>query len=93
MKGSGSPFSFSVVEPNEEPAMNAPETWVEEISTRETTMPDVTITMVGFAEETDAQNLANILRGFLTFFGKLMNLSSLSRASGFPTIIKIPCCP
>ena len=59
--------------------MDTADTWVQEISARETTLPDVTITMVGFAKETDAQNLANILRGFLIFFGKLMNLSSLSR--------------
>jgi hypothetical protein len=59
--------------------MDTADTWVQEISTRETTMPDVTISLVGFAEESDAQNLANILRGFLIFFGKLMDLSNLSR--------------
>jgi hypothetical protein len=42
-------------------------------------VPDVTISLVGFAQEARAQNLANILRGFLIFFGKLMNLTSLSR--------------
>jgi len=59
--------------------MDTADTWVQEISARETTVPDVTISLVGFAQEADAQNLANILRGFLIFFGKLMNLSSLSR--------------
>lgn len=59
--------------------MDTADTWAQEISARQTTLPDVAIELVGFAKETDAQNLGNILRGYLTFFGKLMDLSSLSR--------------
>jgi hypothetical protein len=64
---------------DEELAMDTADAWFQEITAREMTVPDVTISLVGFAQETDAQNLGNILRGFLIFFGKLMNLSSLSR--------------
>lgn len=59
--------------------MDTSDAWFQQLSARETTLPDVTISLVGFANETDAQNLANILRGFLICFGKLMDLSSLSR--------------
>jgi hypothetical protein len=53
--------------------------WYEEVSARTTTMPEITISLTGFVREEDAQNLGNIIREFLVLYGKLMDLSGLTR--------------
>jgi len=53
--------------------------WYEEVSARTTTLPEIMISLTGFAREEDAQNLGNIIRDFLVFYGKLMDLSGLTR--------------
>jgi hypothetical protein len=46
---------------------------------RPSTLPDVTITLVGFASEQAANQLAEILRAHLSIFGRLMDLSGLAQ--------------
>lgn len=53
--------------------------WYEEVSARTTTLPEITISLTGFVQEEDAHNLGNIIREFLVFYGKLMDLSGLTR--------------
>ncbi len=54
-------------------------TWYDEVSARPSTLPDFTFSFTDFAREEDARQLAAIIEGLLSFFGKLMNLSALSR--------------
>jgi hypothetical protein len=72
-----SEFGESVVEnqSKEEP----PNQWYEEVSARTTTLPEITISLTGFAREEDAHTLGNIIREFLVFYGKLMDLHGLTR--------------
>jgi hypothetical protein len=56
-----------------------PNTWYDEVSARPSTLPNVTISLTGFASEDDAQRLGEIIREYLMFFGKIMDLSGLSR--------------
>ena len=72
-----SEFGEPVVEKQntEEPSKSC----YEEVSARTTTLPEITISLTGFAREEDAHNLGNIIREFLVFYGKLMDLSGLTR--------------
>lgn len=54
-------------------------TWYDEVSARPSTLPEITISMTNFAREEDARILADIIRGFLSFYGKVMNLGGLDR--------------
>lgn len=54
-------------------------TWYEEVSARPSTLPDITFSFTNFAREEDERQLAGIIQGYLSFFGKLMDLSALSR--------------
>jgi hypothetical protein len=63
-------------EEKQEPDTN---TWYDEVSVRPSTLPDITISLTNFAREEDARLLGDIIRGYLDFFGKLMDLSGLSR--------------
>jgi hypothetical protein len=78
-------FEITDMSESEEPIASNQDTdepsnrWYEEISARTTTLPEITISLTGFAREEDAQNLGNIIRDFLVFYGKLMDLSGLTR--------------
>lgn len=53
----------------------------EEFMQRPTTLPaDLVITLTNFADEKDANHCADVLRGYLEVFGRLMDLSRLDRA-------------
>lgn len=54
-------------------------TWYDEVSARPSTLPEITISMTNFAREEDAQLLSEIIRDFLSFYGKVMNLGNLDR--------------
>jgi len=71
---------------NEEPkdrkqseAVEEQSVWYDEVSTRPSTLPEITISMTNFAREEDARLLADIIRGFLSFYGKVMDLRGLDR--------------
>jgi hypothetical protein len=51
----------------------------DEVSARQSTLPNFTISMTGFANEEKAQKIGTIVRDYLLFFGKLMDLGALSR--------------
>jgi hypothetical protein len=53
--------------------------WYDEVSARPSTLPEITISMTNFAREEDARLLADIIRDFLSFYGKVMNLGDLDR--------------
>lgn len=72
-----SEFGEPVVEKQNNEESSNP--WYDEVSARTTTLPEITISLTGFAREEDAHNLGNIIRGFLVFYGKLMDLSGLTR--------------
>lgn len=54
-------------------------TWYDEVSSRPSTLSPITISMTNFAREEDARLLADIIRDFLSFYGKVMNLGGLDR--------------
>jgi hypothetical protein len=54
-------------------------TWYDEVSARPSTLPNVTISLTNFAREEDAQLLGGIIRDYLFFFGKFMDLGGLAR--------------
>jgi hypothetical protein len=58
---------------NEEPknrkqseAVEEQSVWYDKVSTRPSTLPEITISMTNFAREEDARLLADIIRGLLT---------------------------
>jgi len=51
----------------------------EAFMARPSTLPDVVITLIGFASEEDANKLADIVRGYLSIFGRLLDLSGLAQ--------------
>ncbi len=66
-------------DPNSSESNEKADSDFEAFLARPTTLPDVTITLIGFASEELANQLAAILRAHLSIFGRILDLSGLAQ--------------
>ena len=66
-------------DPNSSESSEKADSDFEAFLARSTTLPDVTITLIEFASEELANQLAGILRAHLSIFGRILDLSGLAQ--------------